>query len=181
MAVSQQIEGLRTLAGNASRPIWEDWRERDFLTKEEGKNIKTAHTYLLKFINSVLGRISDKEKSVILKQMAKFDFKIVDDYTLQKLFRDMSDRMQNAAVPRREFEDWCCEIMECNCKNCYKHWDGCQLYKVFEDNFVPDGGYDLENCKYSYSDLKEVAQNESTNSKGTNRENNKGFSTKESR
>lgn len=94
MAISQQIEGLRTLEGKTTKPIWEDWKERNFLTKDEGKNIKMAHTYLLKFIKSVIERVNDKEKEVILKQMAKFDFKIVDDYTMQKIFRDMGNRMQ---------------------------------------------------------------------------------------
>lgn len=152
MAVSQQIEGLRTLEGKKGKPIWEDWKERNFLTKDEGKNIKMSHTYLLKFLKSVIERVNDKEKEIILKQMAKFDFKIVDDYTMQKIFRNMADRMQNAVVPRQQFEDWTCEVMECNCKNCHKHWGECNLYKVFQDNFIPESGYDLENCKYAYKE-----------------------------
>ncbi len=150
MAVAQQIEGLRSLTGKVSKPIWEDWKDRNFLTKDEGKNVKTAHTYLIKFFNSVLERLNAKEKGLIQKQLEKFDFKIVDDYTMQKIFRDMSNHLVNAVVPRQQFENWCCEIMACNCKDCTKHWDGCELYKVFEDNFVPDGGFEMDNCKFAY-------------------------------
>lgn len=153
MAVSQQIEGIRSLTGKNSKPMWEDWKDREFLTKEEGKNIKTAHTFLIKFFSSVLARVNEKEKDIILKQLIKFDFKIVDDFTLKKIFRDTVDRMQNAVVPRVQFENWCCEIMDCNCKECKKHWNKCELYTVFEDNFVPESGYNLENCKYGYEEV----------------------------
>lgn len=154
MAVAQQIEGIRTLTGKEGKPIWEAWKDRGFLTKDEGKSIKTAHTYLLKFFKSVLNRVNSREEGLILKQLAKFDFKIIDDFTINKIFRDITNRMQNAVVPRVQFENWCSEIMSCNCKGCQKHWDKCELYTVFEDNFVPEGGYNLENCKYSYDEVK---------------------------
>lgn len=150
MAVSQQILGQRTLTGVKSKPIWEDWKERKFLTTEESKNIKMANTYMTKFCDCVMSRLNPKEQETIKKQLMKFDFKIVDDFTLKKLIRSTADVMVNAAVPRDQFEDWCHEIMVIKCEGCKKHWDGCDLFKVFDDNFIPDGGFDKCNCKYAY-------------------------------
>jgi hypothetical protein len=142
------------MVGRSGKPIWEDWKDRDFLTKEEGKNIKTAHTFMLKFVTGVLGRIDKKEHSKIMKKLEKFDFRIVDEYTWQKINRDATDRLKNAVVPREQFNNWCEEIMTCNCKECNKHWSECKLYEVFEDNFIPESGHDLENCKFRYNEIR---------------------------
>lgn len=150
LAMSQQIEGIRTMTGREHKPIWQDWKERGFLGKDEGKYIKTAHTYLLKFCSSVMERLDAKESAKIVKQLEKFDFRIVDDFTMKKIYRDINDRMQNAVVPRKQFDTWCEQIMECNCKNCGKHWGECELYKVFDENFTPESGYDKENCRFAY-------------------------------
>ncbi|MHC1681363.1 MAG: DUF5651 domain-containing protein [Clostridiaceae bacterium] len=154
MALAQQIEGVRTMVGRTGKPIWEDWRNRDFLTKEEGKNIKTAHTFMLKFVNAVLGRIDKKEHSKIMKKLEKFDFRIVDEYTWQKINRDATDKLKNAVVPRKQFNDWCEQIMACNCKECKINWNECNLHEVFEENFIPESGFDHDNCKFSYCEIR---------------------------
>lgn len=79
------------------------------------------------------------------------------DYTLQKVYRDINDRMQYAVVPRGEFYKWCKEIMECNCKGCIKDWKECRLHRVFEDDFVPESTWNLNNCRYAYKVEKEKA------------------------
>jgi hypothetical protein len=40
-----------------------------------------------------------KQKIEIDKKIMKFDFKLVDDYTLKQVHRDIADRFVNAAVP----------------------------------------------------------------------------------
>lgn len=154
MATAQLIEGLRTLNNKSKKPIWEDWKARNFLTVEESRSIKTAHTYLIKFSKSVLDRISEKEKEIVMKKIVKFSFRLVDDYTMQKINRDITNKMQNAVVPRNQFEDWCEEIMECNCLNCKKNRKDCKLYTVFDDNFVPESQCDFNNCRYAYDKPK---------------------------
>lgn len=128
----------------------EDWKKRGNLTKEEHRALKSSSTYLKKFLDSVLDRLSEKERNVIKKRLLKVDFRPVDDYTIKKIFREMENRMVNAVVTRELFNKWCEEIMECNCKNCSKDWKDCELHEVFEENFVPESTWNLENCRYAY-------------------------------
>lgn len=150
LAICQQLEGLRTFEGHSKEPLWVDWFNRDFLTKDERKNIKSAHTFLLKFLDSVIQRLDDVEQERIKKQMLKFDFKLLDDYTLQKVFRKMNDSMKEIVMDRTVFYKYCEDIMHVNCNGCEKDGGTCDLRKSFEDNMVPDFGAECSNCKYAY-------------------------------
>lgn len=130
----------------------EEWKKRNNLTGEESKALKTAITLLTKFTDSVYARMHFKEKQAINKKLDKFDFRLVDDFTLQKIYREANDRMVNAAVKREDFEKWCEEIMHCNCSGCSKEWSSCSLYNVFDDNFIPESSWCKATCKYSYGE-----------------------------
>jgi hypothetical protein len=151
-SILQLIEGKRNdgTDGPKISTMLEDWTKRNNMSKEEHRNLKTAETYLRKFLLSVYGRLSQKEQSVINKKIAKFDFKLVDDYTLKQVHRDIADRFVNAAVPREQFNNWCEEIMSVKCNGCTKDWNTCELHQVFEDNFIPESGFNCKNCKYAY-------------------------------
>jgi hypothetical protein len=150
MAAVQLINGERNLEGKAQKPMWEDWTNRGMMDKEQAKWLKTANTYLNKFIVEKLKDLDKEEQVKILKKIQKFDFKLVDDYTLQKLFRDMSDKMKFMTMQREDGYKWTEEIMSANCKNCTKDRQGCELHKIFEDNIIPESSWDLPNCEYSY-------------------------------
>lgn len=152
LSVVQLFEGKRNtgIDGPKMNTMLEEWSKKDNLTKDEHRSLKTANTYLSKFLNSVYERLSPKEQKVVEKKLAKYDFRLVDDFTLQKVNRDITNRMVNAVVPRQQFYDWCEEIMEAKCKNCNKDWNTCNLNQVFEDNFVPESSYSLKNCKFAY-------------------------------
>lgn len=150
MALLQLIRGQRSIQSVKIKPIHEDWTERGNMTKEEHKAIKMAETYLDKFISSILTRMSSQETEQLNKRILKFDFRLVDDYTLQKVYRDMKDRLVNAVVPREEFGDWCNEIMHIHCKDCTKHFAQCELHTAFEDNFIPESSWRMENCRFAY-------------------------------
>ncbi|MCR3760398.1 hypothetical protein KYB31_15580 [Clostridium felsineum] len=154
MSILQVMDGNRGINGPKIVSVLEDWSKRKNLTKEEHKNLKYANTYLSKFCESVYNRLNDKEQKQLDKRLKKFDFRLVDDYTLQKVYRDMSDRMQNAVVPREQFNNWCEEIMERNCNECNKDWKECRLHEVFENNFVPESSWGLDNCRYAYKDIE---------------------------
>jgi hypothetical protein len=121
------------------------------MSKPEHKYLKTSETYLRKFIESVYERLSPKEKQTLDKKLIKYDFKLIDDYTLKQIFRDTSDRMVNAVVPREQFDDWCEQIMSVKCNGCMKDWNTCKLFTVFDENFIPESGFDCSNCKYAYT------------------------------
>jgi hypothetical protein len=151
-SVLQSVLGIQNIGtdGPKLKPMREEWKKRGNLTKEEHKSLKIAETYMEKFIMSVYNRLSTKQKEQINKKLFKYSFKLVDDFTMQKLNRDIKDKINTAAMPRQQFYDWCCEIMDVKCSGCTKDWNTCQLYTIFEDNFVPESGFDCTNCKYAY-------------------------------
>jgi hypothetical protein len=128
----------------------EAWMKRNNMTKDEHKSLKTALTYLEKFTSSVFERLSFKEQETLKKKLRKFDFRLVDDYVLQKIYRDINNKRVNAVMPRALFYRWCEEIMDLHCKGCSKNWNECELHEVFEENFVPESSWMLESCRYAY-------------------------------
>lgn len=153
LSILQVIEGIRNSGKDGPKitPMLEEWKRKNNITKEEHRSLKTAETHLKKFTESVFNRLSKKEQEVIKKKIANFDFRLIDDYTLKQIFRDINDRMQFAVMPRQQFYSWCEQIMKVNCENCTKDWNTCELHTIFEENFVPESGWDCENCKYAYA------------------------------
>lgn len=151
-SIVQMMDGLRNsgVDGPKIPNMLEDWKARGNITKDEHKNLKTAETYLRKYLSSVYERLGKKERDVIKKKITNFDFKLVDDYTLKQLDRDLKDKLANAVMPRQQFYDWCSEIMDVKCNGCIKDWKTCALYQMFEDNLVPESGFDCTNCKFAY-------------------------------
>lgn len=151
-SILQLMEGKRNdgLNGPKIGTMLEEWSKRDNMTKEEHKSLKTAETYLRKFLLSVYGRLSQKEKSLIDKKITKFDFRLIDDFTLKQVNRDIADHFVNAAVPREQFYKWTEEVMCVKCNGCMKDGNTCELNQVFEDNFIPESGFNLTNCKFAY-------------------------------
>lgn len=154
-SVLQMVIGIRNMGVNGPKlkTMREEWTKRDNMTKEEHKSLKMAETYMEKFIMSVYNRQSPKEQEQIQKKLLKYDFKLVDDFTLKQVHRDIKNKMINAAVPRQQFYDWCVEVMEVKCKGCTKDWNTCDLHQVFENNFVPESGFDCANCKFAYTEV----------------------------
>lgn len=152
MATMQSIQGVRTIDGSAPKiqTMREDWSGRNNLSKEEHKNLKMAETYLKKFIEGVYGRLNPKEQQQIAKKIMKFDYRLIDDFTLKQIYRDIQDRMTNAVVPREQFHDWCEQIMDIHCNGCKKDWSTCSLYQVFDENFIPESSFNCSNCRYAY-------------------------------
>lgn len=151
MSVTQIINGERNLENKKQAPMYIDWTNRSMMTKEQAKWLKTANTYLNKFIISKLKDLSKEQQKKVLAKISKFDFKLIDDYTWQKISRDMEDKFQFATLKREDFNNWCEEIMLKHCKDCTKDRCECNLFKVFDDNLVPDGGFNLPSCPYAYS------------------------------
>jgi hypothetical protein len=152
-SIVQMMDGLRNsgVDGPKIGSMLEEWKKRDNMTKAEHKNLKTAETYLRKFLASVYERLSPKDQDVIKKKIMRFDFKLIDDYSLKQVNRDTNDKLKNAVMPRQQFYDWCMEIMNVKCNGCTKDWSTCELHQVFDNNFVPESGFDCSNCKYAYS------------------------------
>lgn len=147
MTVIQLIDGKRSIKEQGGGK----WLDSSHLSVEEKKNLRTSRTYLKKFCESVYNRMSIKEKDVIDKKFFKFDFRLVDDFTLDKIYRDRNNKMAHAVMPREQFQDWTELIMNVECKNCSKDHKVCHLHDIFQDNFIPESTHKLINCRYSYT------------------------------
>jgi len=135
--------------------IAEQWDQRGNITTDERKSLKMASTYLHKFWKSTYDRMGNKEQEVLKKKLSSYDFRLMDDYTFQRICTDMGDKVNFVAVEREHFGKWCEEIMCANCKDCMKHWSDCELHNVLNDNLIPDSTWSLDNCRYAYKDIKE--------------------------
>lgn len=131
--------------------LLKEWGERGQLTKEESKCLKYIATYANKLFNAINSRLSAKEMIKINKRLSRFDFRLVDDYNSQKIFRKAEGAMKTAIIPRDQFESLCCEIMDIKCNGCNKDWNTCDLHEIFENNLAPEPtGYESTNCRYAY-------------------------------
>ncbi len=152
-SITQMMDGLRNsgVDGPKINSMLEEWSKRSNITKDEHRSLKTSETYLRKFLASVYERLSPKEQDLLKKKLMKFDFKLIDDYTLKQIDRNIADKIHNCTMPREQFYSWCAEIMTAKCNGCTKDWNTCELHNVFNDNLVPESGFDCKNCKYAYN------------------------------
>jgi hypothetical protein len=98
--------------------------------------------------------LSATELKRLNKQLIKFDYKLVDDYTMQKIFRDMNDRLKYITIERDKFIDVLEDIAQVRCVGCKEHYETCPIYKVLDDIMTPYLG-EQPNCPYA-ADLSEV-------------------------
>ncbi len=157
-AFIQMLNGERNLSGKVTNELWTEWEERGMITPSMKKNIKLVRTYLNKFCYEVEENLNDYENEKLKKQLMKFDYKLVDDFTLKKLMRDISDHMKYAVIEREKLEDTLEIIVEVNCVGCIKEYKSCSIHKMLDDIMVPYCS-EQNNCPYAV-DLSELAPEE---------------------
>ena len=157
-AFIQMIEGKRTLENRTAEERWNEWGKRGMLTPGMQRNIKLTYTYLRKFIYDIEANLDKTTVSKLRKKLNKFDFKIVDDYTLKKLFRQISDSYKYAVMKRDVFMQILEDIAEVRCVGCNKDYKTCPLYKAFDDISIAFAG-EKPNCPYA-ADLTDCTPEE---------------------
>lgn len=148
----------------------DSWEQRGAATKDEIKWLKTSHTFLRKFFDSVIKRMNKDEQEKLKRKLSKFDFRYVDDYTLDKVYRDLTDKMKYAVMENDDFQNWTVEVMEVKCKGCTCDWKECTFHKALEDNFVPETEWNLPNCRYAYNEVSEEESKEIAEKYGFDKE-----------
>lgn len=155
-AFIQTIEGERSLENRRTKEVWEEWSKRGMATKEMSKNLKLVRTYLKKFCYEVEENLSDQELKKLNKQLMKFDYKLVDDYTLKKLMRDINDNLKYIVLERDKFIDIIEDIAQVRCVGCTDDYKTCVIHKALDDMNTPYGG-EQSNCPYA-ADLSECSE-----------------------
>lgn len=150
--VNMLINGERGLDCKRTTPIWESWIDKKVMTPEQRKNIKMASTYFGKFLNDVFNNNFDvTTKQKVLGQLVKYDFRLIDDYTVQQIYNLMNTATKEFHLDQDEFFDLIEAKMEVSCKGCTKDRGECQLRSFFESKFIPPINEGAEcNCEYAY-------------------------------
>lgn len=151
--VAQLIEGTRSVQHKKQPPMWETWESSGIITKEQRKNLKMALTYMKKFSSSVFNDNLDvKTKENVLKKNVKWEFKLIDDYTVQKIY-SMIKNIKEVQLTLDEFYDMVDASLYVRCRNCSKDRNECTFRDFLEDKMVPkpnDG--ECPNCEYAYKE-----------------------------
>lgn len=133
-------------------PMWDEWIEKGILTKEQRKNMKTGFTFLRKFLDDVFENNLDiKTKDVIAKKSANWSFRLMDDYTVQNIYK-MLNNQQEVHMSTEHFYDLIEAKMHMSCKGCTKNRCECDFHTFLESRFVPPMNDKAEctNCEYAY-------------------------------
>lgn len=152
----QSIEGQRNLDNKISEEVWVEWKKRGMMTPVMQKYLKLAHTYLKKFCYELEGNLNSHERIKLNKQLMKFDYKLIDDYSVKKIMRDLNDHIQYAIIEREKFEDVLEDIAQVRCVGCEKDYRECSIYSLLDDISTPYCG-EQPNCPYA-ADLSQFTQ-----------------------
>ena len=114
----QMINGERNLENKITNEIWVEWKRKGMITQSMQKNIKLGKSYLCKFCDEIEENLDQAEIEKLQKQLIKFDYRLVDDYTLKKLLRDINDNFKYIVVERNKFEPLIEELAEIKCVGC---------------------------------------------------------------
>lgn len=155
-ASSQMLEGIRSMSSvKSGKPMAEEWYGKGIITAEQKKNLKMATTYLKKFIDEGYDNRDEKTKKVIDKKSYKFDFRLVDDFTMQKVY-SMMQHSNEIHLSREDFYDLVESKMYCECLDCKKDRNNCDTHSLFQKFIVPPPIRSTEekcNCEYSYDSI----------------------------
>ena len=153
IAVEQMLEGIRGLGGTTGIPMADAFYERGIITKEQRKNLKMVHTYLRKFTQEAYSNGDMKTKDKIDKKKYNFDFRLIDDFTVKKLYA-LTSSMDSFRLDEREFKTLVSSIVENKCKNCTSDRNCCPVHSVFVKYMVPPqikrADVDLPNCEFAF-------------------------------
>lgn len=117
-AFIQTIDGQRNLNGRITEEIWSELEKRGMITPNMKKNLKLVRTYLKKFCYEIEENLNEVELKKLNKQIMKFDYKLIDDYTVRKLMRDINDNMRYIVIERDKFLDVLEDVAAVRCVGC---------------------------------------------------------------
>lgn len=150
------IYGERNLECKKMGPVWEEWSKSGMITPKMQRNLKTAKTCLEKFCAELENNLSPEENQRLYKKLEKFDYRLVDDFTVQKLFRKANDK--NVTVSRDCIIDIMEDIAAVRCVGCKEPYKDCNIHRMLFDMGVPYLGEEV-NCPYA-ADLGKLTDKE---------------------
>jgi hypothetical protein len=140
------LEG-KTSDTKGTENILEVFESAEMLTKSSKKNLKTAITFMNKFLNETYELVDEKQKEKIDKKSINFNLNFVSDYEGRKINRDKADKEKYVVADKELFSE-VIDILGQECVNCNKDYKTCNLYNLFDDVLLTADG-ECKNCKYA--------------------------------
>lgn len=161
-AFIKSINGERNLENTITDEIWVEWGRRGMITPSMQKSLKLVKTHLQKFCYEVEENLAKTELDKLNKQLCRFDYRLVDDYTVQKLLRDITNNMKYAVMERQKLAPILEDIAAVRCVGCTCNYEKCDLFKMLDDISVayvaeePTCPYACHLANYSDMELNEI-------------------------
>lgn len=120
------------------------------ISKEEAKYYKTAKSFLMKANTSVINSLNNTALKTLLNYMEDTTVSVVSNFSYKLLQERKESDATKGYEASKTYYDLVEVAMESSCKNCTKCAKDCSLYHHLEEQGIIDGGYKINNCKYSY-------------------------------
>lgn len=140
--------------------IVNDWVKRGNMTSNEAKWIRTAITYNIKAMRSILDRLDPKEKSKFAKRTVKAQneaIRIIDKWMYDRVFGTFETEFEVVKIERPEFERLGMACIQAHCEDCNEHFSKCDIYDIFDNNMMNRAEI-KNNCPYAFHSEKRIAE-----------------------
>lgn len=138
------------------------WTSRGNMTKTEAKYLKTAATYTRKFIEEVMLRLDEKEKTKVAKRTKKaYDKPIIfiDKWMQDRIMGTYEKESETVKVGRKKLEKVALLAMKAVCEDCTDSFSSCWLYDIFDDWLMTRADRE-KNCPYCFLSNEKQAERE---------------------
>ena len=145
-----KVETLKSLA--------EKWEDNNFITKEERKNLKSAASFLNKFLNSVYARMDKKTQEMLIKKFMSAEFKINDVYFENLIKRYFKERNEHVVLSYETIDAVVEDLAAVYCVKCNHNYQKCPIYELYDKCGYQKLG-EKENCPFA-ADLNDLETKE---------------------
>lgn len=138
----------------------DSWIKRGNMTSNEAKWIRTAITYNMKALRSILDRLDPKEKDKFIKRTIKAQnepIRIIDKWMYDRVFGNFETEFEVVKIERPEFERLSMACIQAHCEDCNEHFANCDIYDIFENNMM-NRAEKKHNCPYAFHSEKTIAE-----------------------
>ena len=140
--------------------IVNEWIKRGNMTSNEAKWIRTAITYNIKAMRSILDRLDPKEKSKFAKRTVKAQneaIRIIDKWMYDRVFGTFETEFEVVKIERPEFERLGMACIQAHCEDCNEHFSKCDIYDIFDNNMMNRAEI-KNNCPYAFHSEKKLEE-----------------------
>ena len=147
---NSKVETLKSLA--------EKWEDKNFITKEERKNLKSAASFLNKFLNSVYARMDKKTQEMLMKKFISAEFKINDVYFENLIKRYFKERNEHVVLSYETIDTVVEDLAAVYCVKCNHNYQKCPIYELYDKCGYQKLG-EKDNCPFA-ADLNDLETKE---------------------